>query len=231
LSTRLLFSTISSTLTLENDVETGLYVRGLVIGFSIAAPVGPIGVLCIRRTLASGQLAGLASGLGAATADAIYGCIAAFGLTFVSGFLISRQDWLGLVGGLFLCYLGVRTFRSRPEVAGADAGYGGLAAAYASTFFLTLTNPMTILSFAAVFAGLGVGASSGGYAGALLTVCGVFCGSALWWLVLSFGVGLLRRQIDQPKMMLINRISGIIIVGFGVLALLSIVPAIAGPLL
>lgn len=199
----------------------------MVIGLSIAAPVGPIGVLCIRRTLAAGRVAGLASGLGAATADAIYGCMAAFGLTFVSGFLISRQAWLSLVGGLFLCWLGSRTFRAKPAAVSRDAGDAGLAAAYASTFFLTLTNPMTILSFAVVFAGLGVGAA-GGYAGALLTVFGVFCGSALWWLMLSFGVGLLRGQIDQPKMVLINRISGIIIVGFGVLALLSIVPGIAG---
>lgn len=211
-------------------MEAGLYVRGLVIGLSIAAPVGPIGVLCIRRTLAAGRLVGLASGLGAATADAIYGCMAAFGLTFLSSFLISKQLWLSLVGGIFLCYLGWRTFRARPAAMGGDTGDGGLAAAYASTFILTLTNPMTILSFAAVFAGLGVGAASG-YAGALLTVCGVFCGSALWWLMLSFGVGLVRRQIDQSKMVLINRISGIIIVGFGVLALLSIVPSIAGPLM
>jgi threonine/homoserine/homoserine lactone efflux protein len=209
-------------------VEVGLFVRGMVIGFSIAAPVGPIGVLCIRRTLAAGRLAGLVSGLGAATADAVYGCTAAFGLTFVSGLLVSQQAWLRLVGGVFLCYLGLRTFSARPAVEDGDVGDTRLATAYASTFFLTLTNPMTILAFAAVFAGLGVGASSGGYAGALLTVCGVFCGSALWWFVLSYAVSLLRRQIDPPKMMLINRISGIIIMGFGVLALFSIVPSVAG---
>lgn len=195
--------------------------RGLLLGFSIAAPVGPIGVLCIRRTLADGRATGLVSGLGAATADAIYGSIAAFGLTLVSGFLVSQQPWLRLGGGLFLCYLGVRTFLSRPAQRAALAAPGGLPAAYASTFALTLTNPLTILSFAAVFAGLGAG-RNGDYGSAALLVLGVFSGSALWWLLLSGGVSLLRAQINTQKMMLINRISGIIIAAFGVLAVLSL---------
>lgn len=202
-------------------IDLSLFLRGLIIGFSIAAPVGPIGVLCIRRTLAEGRIVGLATSLGAASADALYGSIAGFGLTVVSTFLVGQQVWLRLVGGLFLCYLGARTFVSRPAKRPAVASESGLAGAYASTFVLTLTNPLTILSFAAVFAGLGAGAAGGGYAAALL-VAGVFCGSALWWLLLSGGVSLLRRQIDPSKMMLINRISGIIIAAFGGIALLSI---------
>ena len=203
-------------------MDSSLFVRSLIIGLSIAAPVGPIGILCIRRTLASGRAIGFASGLGAASADAIFGSIAGFGLTVVSGFLVSQQTWLRLVGGMFLLYLGVRTFRSQPAEEAANTGSGGILGAYASTFLLTLTNPMTILSFAAVFAGLGIGSSGGGYASAAVLVLGVFTDSALWWLLLSSGTSLLRSQIVASKMMWTNRISGIIIAVFGVLALISI---------
>lgn len=197
-------------------------IRGLIIGFSIAAPVGPIGVLCIRRTLAQGRPSGFISGLGAATADAIYGCIAGFGLTFISTFLISQQFWFRLVGGTFLCYLGFKTFLARPAEEAASAKGYGLAGAYASTFFLTLTNPLTILSFAAIFAGLGVGSAGGSYALAGLLVLGVFMGSALWWLILSGVVGAVRTKFSPFSLGWVNRISGIIITGFGLLAFLSL---------
>src|SRR3712207_5845763 len=135
-------------------MDTSLLLRGLIIGFSIAAPVGPIGVLCIRRTLADGRAAGLASGLGAGTADALYGCIDGFGLTFISSLLIGQQGWLKLIGGVFLCYLGIRTLLAQQSERAAAVGGMGLVGAYASTLVLTLTNPTTILSFVAVFAGL-----------------------------------------------------------------------------
>jgi threonine/homoserine/homoserine lactone efflux protein len=196
--------------------------RGLVIGFSIAAPVGPIGVLCIRRTLAEGRAAGLLSGLGAATADAIYGFIAAFGLTYVSYVLMGCQSWIRLVGGLFLCYLGLRTFFSKPADVVGQAREGGLLGHYASTFFLTLTNPMTIISFAAVFAGLGIGGATGNYGSATLLVLGVFAGSAAWWLLLSGAVSLLRARVSLRLLRWVNRAAGFIIVGFGVLAILSL---------
>jgi threonine/homoserine/homoserine lactone efflux protein len=199
-----------------------LFLRGLVLGLSIAAPVGPIGLLCIRRTLAYGRLAGFISGLGAASADALYGSVTAFGLAFVSTFLVSQQTWLRLGGGLFLCVLGVHTFFSHPATQAAKAEGRGLPGMYLSTLALTLTNPMTILSFAAVFTALGVGSSGGDYSAAALVVAGVFCGSALWWLALSGAVSLLRQQIDRPKMMLINQISGIMLIGFGVLSVLSL---------
>ena len=196
--------------------------RGLIIGFSIAAPVGPIGVLCIRRTLAEGRASGLVSGLGAATADAIYGCIAGFGLTFISSTLVSQQMWFRLVGGGFLCYLGLRTFLTRPAEQAASAEGNDLVGAYASTFFLTLTNPMTILAFAAIFAGLGVASASGNYASAGILVLGVFIGSALWWLILSGGVSVFRAKFNPHWLLWVNRISGVIITGFGLLALLSL---------
>ena len=196
--------------------------RGFIIGFSIAAPVGPIGVLCIRRTLAEGRASGFISGLGAATADAVYGCIAGFGLTFISSLLISQQIWFRLVGGAFLCYLGFKTFLTRPAEQGASVKEYGLAGAYASTFFLTLANPMTILSFAAIFAGLGVGSVSGNYVFAGLLVSGVFIGSAMWWLILSGIVGMIRTKFNSSGLRWINIISGIIITGFGLLAFLSL---------
>lgn len=198
------------------------FFKGIVVGFSIAAPVGPIGVLCIRRTLAESRAHGLASGLGAATADAIYGSISAFGVTLLSGVLGSQQAWLRLCGGVFLCYLGVRSFLERPVQRAAEANGKSLLGAYATTFFLTLTNPLTIFSFMAVFAGLGVttGRANRGAAGML--VLGVFIGSSLWWLLLSGVVGRFRSRVQQEELKWVNRISGAIITGFGLLALISL---------
>ena len=198
----------------------GLFLEGIVIGFAIAAPVGPIGVLCIRRTLADGRVSGLVSGLGAATADALYGAVAALGLTFVAEFLMGGQAWLRLVGGAFLLFLGVRTFLARPAgPAAPDARRIGLPGAYASTFFLTLTNPTTILSFAAIFAGLGVaGDASGSALSAMLLVLGVFLGSAAWWVVLSGATSLFRTRLSARGLRWVNRISGTVIAAFGVLA-------------
>ena len=196
--------------------------KGLVIGFSIAAPVGPISVLCIRRTLAKGRLSGIVSGLGAATADAVYGCVAVLGLTFISNGLINQQVWLRLIGGLFLCYMGIKTFLAKPAKRTALAGGHGLAGAYASTFFLTLTNPMTILFFAAVIAGLGLAGSSGGFMSAGAVVLGVFIGSSLWWFILSSSVGVFRERLDPQGLQWVSRCSGAVIAGFGLAALLSL---------
>ena len=195
--------------------------RGLVIGFSIAAPVGPIGVLCIRRTLTEGMGRGLVSGLGAATADALYGSIAAFGLTFISNVLVQQQFWFRLVGGFFLCYLGAKTFCANPRQKSLSIGDPGLLHAFGSTLFLTLTNPLTILSFAAIFAALGVGGGRN-YVSAGIMVAGVFAGSAFWWLILSGGVRFLGKMLSPSMLKWVNRISGAIIMAFGLLALLSV---------
>jgi threonine/homoserine/homoserine lactone efflux protein len=197
------------------------FIRGLIIGFSIAAPVGPIGVLCIRRTLAKGRTAGFVSGLGAATADAVYGGIAGFGLTFIADLLVEQQAWFRLIGGAFLCYLGIRIVFSKPADQAASAGGKGLFGHFASTFFLTLTNPMTILSFAAIFAGLGLATAEANFQTAVILVAGVFGGSALWWLLLSSGVGLFRAKFSA-HLRWVNRISGILITLFGLLAFLSL---------
>jgi threonine/homoserine/homoserine lactone efflux protein len=198
------------------------FFKGLILGFAIAAPVGPIGVLCIRRSLADGERAGFATGLGAATADALYGCVAAFGLTAVSDYLLKQKFWLGLFGGLFLCYLGGRTFLTKASDRPAVASGKGLAGAYLSTFLLTVTNPMTILSFVAVFAGLGL-ATSSNYVTAASLVAGVFIGSALWWLLLSGGSALFRARVGPSLMTWVNRASGVIIFVLGLYALSTVI--------
>jgi threonine/homoserine/homoserine lactone efflux protein len=198
-----------------------LFLRGLVIGVSIAAPVGPIGVLCIRRTLADGRAAGFVSGLGAATADALYGAVAAFGLTAISDALVAHATGLRLGGGLLLCYLGVKTFLASPPSEPAPARAAGLAGAYLSTLALTLANPATLLSFVAIFAGFGAAARADSYAGAAVLVLGVFLGSAVWWLALSGGVSRLGGRPAPATLTWINRGSGLMIGGFGVLALAS----------
>jgi threonine/homoserine/homoserine lactone efflux protein len=203
-------------------MDVTFFARGLAIGFAIAAPVGAIALLCIRRTLADGRLVGFVSGLGAATADAFYGAVAALGLTSISSVIVANQSAVRLVGGVFLCYLGARTALSHPALTANPEAARGLAGAFGSTLALTLTNPTTILSFAAVFAGLGLGTVAGDRGSAVLMVCGVFFGSALWWLLLSGTVGFFRRALTPTRLRWVNRLSGALLAGLGVLSLLSL---------
>lgn len=204
-------------------MDTIIFLKGLILGFVIAAPVGPIGVLCARRTLTHGRRAGFFSGMGAATADAIYGFIAAFGLTFVSNFLIGHQFWLRLVGGTLLCLLGTKTLISVPkensELPPSARKYAGM---YTSTFLLTLTNPMTIFSFAAVFAGFGLAGTKGSVTSAGILILGVFLGSAIWWFILVGVFSLFKKRFEHHELQWVNRIAGLIIAGSGILALLSL---------
>lgn len=204
-------------------MDFSFFLKGLLLGFSIAAPVGPIGVLCIRRTITTGQLSGLVSGLGAATADAFYGFIAGFGLTTISSFLVNQQIVLRLIGGLFLLYLGYRTLFSIPSEKSLNTKGISLIGDYFSTLGLTITNPLTILSFVAVFAGLGLVSKSSNYFSALLLVLGVFLGSVLWWILLSGIVGFFRKSFKTRSLRVINIISGSVILTFGLLALLSLI--------
>ena len=201
--------------------------RGLAVGFTIAAAVGPISVLTIRRTLAHGRVYGLASGMGVALADASYGGIAAFGLTALTAVLVGARVPLAIVGGAFLVALGIRTIVAlAPTRAAAVVERPGLIGALMSIYGLTMTNPMTILSFAAIFAGLGLGGGSGAEA-ALLTL-GVFLGSATWWVALTAIVGKLRERITPRVMTWINRLSGSVLVGFGIVALAVGLGAVTG---
>lgn len=201
----------------------GFFGQGLAIGFAIAAPVGPIGMLCIRRTLAKGPAHGLVTGLGAATADAAYGAVAGFGIAAVTDLLLGWEGLLRLVGGIVLLWLGIGTARARPADREATTrADGGLSGAYLSTVALTLANPATIVSFVAVFGGLGLAEGGGDMADAGVLVVGVFLGSALWWLGLSAAVGLLRGRVTPAAMVWINRLSGAVLVGFGAVALASL---------
>jgi threonine/homoserine/homoserine lactone efflux protein len=205
-------------------MDISFFIRGLLIGLSIAATVGPMSILCIQRTLNKGQLYGLVSGLGIATADGVYGSIAAYGLTLITNFLIHEQIWIRLIGGLFLMYLGIKTILSTPPERATvlNTKTNSYLGAYASTFLLTLTNPLTILSFAAIFAGIGVGSASKSFFSATMVVLGVFSGSTLWWIILTGSISLLRNKMNAQWLLWINRISGAIITLFGIVALLSL---------
>jgi threonine/homoserine/homoserine lactone efflux protein len=198
-------------------MDLSFLARGLAVGFTVAAAVGPISLLTIRRTLAHGRLYGLVSGLGVALADASYGGIAAFGLTAVTTILVGARGALGLIGGMFLVWLAIRTIRAEPaDVAEAD-DRPGLAGAFLSIYGLTMTNPMTILSFTGIFAGLGL-AGHGGTEAALLTL-GVFLGSSLWWVVLTAVVGRLRSRVTPRALDWVNRTSGAVLLVFGLVAI------------
>jgi threonine/homoserine/homoserine lactone efflux protein len=200
-----------------------LLIQGFLLGFSIAAPVGPIGVLCIRRTLADGRLTGFLSGLGAATADMLYGAVAAFGLTAVMTLLVEQQSWLRAVGGLFLLYLGIRTFLAKPSAESAPSRGTGLFGAYASTFLLTVTNPMTILAFIGMFSAILPANANMTTASSASLVLGVFLGSAAWWLALSGLVSLVREKFTPAWMQWVNRVSGTVITIFAIVILAGLV--------
>jgi threonine/homoserine/homoserine lactone efflux protein len=193
--------------------------KGVAVGIVIALPVGPVGLLCIRRTLFQGAVYGFVSGLGAATADTIFGIVAGFGLTIVRDFMLRYQDWFGTAGGVFLLCVGIRALlqggEREPEPVEEEAVLG----AYASTFALTITNPITILAFAAIFAKLGA-SEAGALLDTALLVAGVFGGSLLWWLGLSFGIAGLRRVVGRVSLVWLNRISGSLLAlsGLGLLA-------------
>jgi threonine/homoserine/homoserine lactone efflux protein len=192
---------------------SGLFLKGLAFGFLLAATVGPMWVLCLRRTLAFGAATGLASGMGIAVADGLYGAVAAFGLTAISGVLLAQAFWIGLAGAAFLVWLGAKTLMAKPSADGAPVQPASLAQAFLSTLALTLANPPTILAFAAIFAGLGLAASTD-YAAAAAITLAVFLGSASWWLILALGAGRLRARLDARLLRGINLLSGATILGF-----------------
>jgi len=196
----------------------------MLIGFVVAIPVGPLGLLCINRALAMGALCGLFSGFGVATADALAAGIAALGITLVSAFLIEHQTALRLVGGIFLCYLGYNIYRTRPVAQLPPSNVTGLFSAFATTFLLTFSNPMTILSFVAIYAGWGLQSLREHYLSAAILTLGVFAGSALWWVLVFSGMSLFRDAFSARVMAMIHKVSGTIIAGFGLIVLLSLSP-------
>lgn len=209
-------------------MEVSLFLKGFVIGLMVAVPVGPIGLLCVNRTLHKGPAYGLVSGLGVATADAISAGIVALGLTLVSTFLIDQQTWLRLIGGLFLCYVGVSIVLTHPHEQSNSAKENNLLRAYASTFLLTLTNPLTVLSFVAIYAAWGIEDLTGHYLASAILTAGVFCGSGSWWVVLSSSMPAVQLMFSHSGLRWVHRISGAIIAGFGFIVLLSLLQRFRG---
>jgi len=203
-------------------LEPIFLLKGLIIGFAMAVPIGPVGIMCIRKTLAEGHSRGLIIGLGAATADALYGSLAAFGLTFVSDAISSQQFWVRLVGGALLLFLGIRTFRAKrkdPIMPFDNKGFWG---PYVSAFLIAVTNPLTIFAFIAVFAAFGLGHTLNVFSAGIL-VFGVFAGSGLWFLTLGFVATFFRKKLDAAGLTWVNKIAGILIIVSGVAAFVSLI--------
>jgi threonine/homoserine/homoserine lactone efflux protein len=202
-------------------MELTFFAKGVLIGFAMAVPIGPIGIMCIRKTLTEGRIRGLIIGLGAATADLLYGSVAAFGLTVISNTLSTQKIWIRLVGGALLLFLGVRTFRALPADPNISNKNNGALKSYLTTIFLTLTNPMTVFAFIAIFAALGLGTGLN-YLSATALVVGVFIGSSLWFLSLSSCTTLFRKKLDLAGLRWVNRIAGILIIISGMYAIASL---------
>lgn len=204
------------------------FIRGAFVGMTLAVPVGPVGVLCLRRTLNYGWLAGLFSGLGAATADAIFGLIATFSLTIVTDFLRDWHDFLMVGAGLLLLYLGIKALRHLPSYEGKleegssnGVGVHRLVGYYVSTLLLLLYHPISLIAFISVFASFGVVPEGSGRMPHYMLVLGVFVGSAAWWLGIGGLAALLRSRLRATHFRWINLISGAILSGFGLALLIS----------
>jgi threonine/homoserine/homoserine lactone efflux protein len=194
-------------------------VKGAGIGFAVAAPVGPIGMLCIRTTLERGRVAGFAAGLGAALADAIFGAIGVLGITALSDVIEAERFWLELGGGIFVIAFGIHLGLKKPVIQnGEDEIPVSVWADFLKTFLLTLANPSTILTFMAIFAGV-PGAAQPQLALAWIIILGVFLGSAGWWLCLTTGVGIIRHKISERALHWMNWSAGLLLVAFGVYTL------------
>lgn len=204
-----------------NTMDSTFFIKGLIFGFSIALPVGPIGILCIRRSLAGGWTAGLLTGMGAATADAFYGSLAAFGLAGITGLLVGQRIWVQILGGLFLSYLGLRIFLSDTGEESVALSFNSSARGYFSALFLTLANPMTVLSFTAVFAGMGLGRVDTGHMNPGWLITGVFTGSMAWWIILSSISSIFKTSLNSKAMKWVNRLSGTVLTSFGLIAVIE----------
>jgi len=204
-----------------DSLNIELLIKGFAVGVAIAAPVGPVALLCIQRALTGGWMSGLASGLGAAAADTLYGSIAAFSLSLIENFLMAHRYSIAIGGGILLCLLGLRILMMKPPQIPErpNTSAAGLVGIFLGTFMLTLANPTTVLSFIAIFAAINISTASGDYAAAGVLVLGVFIGAALWWLCLALGVGVIRHRVDEPVLRWIARGSAGLVIAFGIYTL------------
>jgi threonine/homoserine/homoserine lactone efflux protein len=198
-----------------------LFIKGLLIGIIVAAPMGPVNILCIHRTITCGRVAGLTTGLGAALGDAAFALVAALGITAVSAFVEAHEAWFRIPGGLMLLVLGFKLWLSHPHYEQRETNGQGMFRSMAGTFLLTVSNPITIAAFVALFVAWGL--SSGlNVAAATEVVLGVLVGSAAWWVALVIVIGQLHRKIEDRHMLLLNRITAFAVVAFGFYAVDSV---------
>ena len=196
-----------------------LLLRGALAGLAISAPVGPVNVLCISRTITKGRMAGLVSGFGAAVADTLYGAIAGFSISFIISWLLEELFWLRLVGGALLIVIGIVYWFKKPKSLKESSGNQPAHSDFVTTFLLTLTNPTTVLSFLAVLATLGLGEHRPAKL-SLFLVLGIFGGALLWWTLLALLSGHFRDRFNDRAIVWMNRIASFAIAGFGLITML-----------
>lgn len=201
------------------------FAKGVFVGFVIAAPVGPVGIMCIHRSICQGKIAGYVSGVGAALADTLFGAIAAFGFSFLSGALIDHNDWLRFVGGTVLCLIGLRSVFTRKLPPPATPDRKDLVGDFVSAFLVTLTNPITVISFAAIYAAMNIPSLGSDIRWGVALTVGVFVGATAWWFLLTIVAGAFHGRVADRSVLWINRVSGGVIAVFGVLLLLSLLGA------
>lgn len=199
------------------------FYKGLFVGFVVAAPVGPVAILCIHRTICQGKIAGYLSGLGAALADTFFGAIAAFGFSFIAALLIDHNNWLRFGGGVALCLIGLRSLLTRKMPPPAARDGKSLVGDFISAFLVTLTNPITVISFAAIYAAIDIPHLAEDTRWGMALTVGVFVGAAVWWFLLTAVAGFFHGRLAERGVLWINRISGGMILAFGVLLLISLV--------
>lgn len=204
-------------------MELSPFLQGIIIGLTLAVPVGPISLLCIRRSIADGRLHGIVSGLGVATADSLYAAVAVLGLTAISGIIIAQQLFFRIFAGLVLIVIGVKVFLSVPQEPGENDGHESYPKDFLSMLAIALANPLTILFFLVVLPGFGVVLGGSSFFTSAEFVLGIFSGSAAWWIILCGAVGSVRSSLSTRTLQLINRISGVLIFCFGIGTLLLIV--------
>lgn len=199
-------------------------IKGLIIGFLASIPLGPVGVLCIQRTINKGRFSGFISGLGAATIDSFFALVASLGLTYIINFIEEQQFFIQLIGGGILIFLGVKIFNTNPikQIRRHRRKKNKLIEDYFSVLFLTLSNPLAIFLFVAAFAGIGIVTSHDSSFKSSIIVGGVFFGAALWWSILSFFVDLFRKKFRLKQLWWINKIAGVLIIVFGVVSMISV---------
>ena len=209
-------------------MDLGLLIQGMIVGLTLAVPIGPISLVCIHRTVANGRLHGIFSGLGVATSDSFYAAVAFLGLTAVSGLIIGHQMVFRLVAGIALVLVGIQVFRSIPTAIRNDANPESYVRDYLSLLAIAAANPLTIIFFITILPGFGVVAHGTTLIAAVPFVAGVFLGSAIWWIILCGSLGSVRSRLSVDNLKWINQISGILITcfGAGMLALLLAAPGL-----